>query len=66
MNELISVLELTHGGKQENDDLIIEAIKLIMLLQSLNIEDFQMNQWMFIVDAYGMKKYTPMPRRLSL
>lgn len=67
MNELISVLELKQGESLEREDLlIIEAIKLIMLLQSLNIEDFQMNQWMFIVDAYGMKKKNPNSRNLSL
>lgn len=31
-----------------------EAIKTIELMSSLNIEDFQMNQWIFLVDAYGM------------
>lgn len=38
----------------ENTDLTIEAIKLVELLASLNIEDFQMNQWIFLIDGYGM------------
>ena len=36
------------------NDLIIEAIKLIELQASLNMEDFQMNQWIFLVDGIGM------------
>ena len=36
----------------------IEAIKLVELLSSLNIEDFQMNQWIFLIDGYGMKLQT--------
>ena len=39
----------------ENTDLTIEAIKLVELLASLNIEDFQMNQWIFLIDGYGMR-----------
>jgi len=34
--------------------LTFEAIKMIELMSSLNIEDFQMNQWIFLVDSYGM------------
>lgn len=40
---------------KENTDLTIEAIKLVELLSSLNIEDFQQNQWIFLIDGYGMK-----------
>lgn len=40
---------------KENTDLTIEAIKLVELLSSLNIEDFQMNQWIFLIDGYGMQ-----------
>jgi len=43
---------------RENTDLTIEAIKLVELLSSLNIEDFQMNQWIFLIDGYGMKMET--------
>lgn len=43
---------------KENTDLTIEAIKLVELLSSLNIEDFQMNQWIFLIDGYGMKLET--------
>jgi len=41
---------------KENTDLTIEAIKLVELLSSLNIEDFQMNQWIFLIDGYGMQQ----------
>jgi len=44
---------------KENTDLTIEAIKLVELLSSLNIEDFQQNQWIFIIDGYGMKLEPP-------
>jgi len=43
LNELISVFEVKQEGgaiSKEETDLTIEAIKLIELLSSLNIEDF--------------------------
>ena len=44
LNELISVFEIKIDTMdKENVDLTIEAIKLVELLSSLNIEDFQMN-----------------------
>jgi len=44
LNELISVFEVKHDQMdEENSMLTIEAIKLVELLSSLNIEDFQMN-----------------------
>ena len=66
LNELISVFEVKHdqyttpdkGEADLNIDLTIEAIKLVELLSSLNIEDFQMNQWIFLIDGYGMKAMT--------
>jgi len=55
LNELISVFEIKQENMdKENTDLTIEAIKLVELLSSLNIEDFQMNQWIFLIDGYGM------------
>ena len=61
LNELISVFEIKQEQSQqngqldkENTDLTIEAIKLVELLSSLNMEDFQMNQWIFLIDGYGM------------
>lgn len=55
LNELISVFEKNEGNiSSDESDLTIEAIKLIELLSSLNIEDFQMNQWMFLFDGYGL------------
>lgn len=50
LNELVSIFEDT-GAEAA---LIFEAIKMIELMSSLNIEDFQMNQWIFLVDSYGM------------
>lgn len=60
LNELISVFEVKQGETmdKENTDLTIEAIKLVELLSSLNIEDFQMNQWIFLIDGYGMQLET--------
>lgn len=56
LNELISVFEVKADTMdKENTELTIEAIKLVELLSSLNIEDFQMNQWIFLIDGYGMK-----------
>lgn len=46
----------TLGIDRETADLTIEAIKLVELLSSLNIEDFQMNQWIFLIDGYGMRR----------
>lgn len=62
LNELISVFEVKQEGgaiSKEETDLTIEAIKLIELLSSLNIEDFQMNQWIFLIDGYGMTQEDP-------
>ena len=63
LHELISVFEARTNengvNERENTDLIIEAIKLVELLSSLNIEDFQMNQWIFLIDGYGMKEMEP-------
>jgi hypothetical protein len=58
LNELITIFSLKDDDWkiQQNRELAIEAIKLIELLASLNIEDFQMNQWIFMVDGYGMKQ----------
>ena len=69
LSELISVFETrsietempgqpksTLGIDRETADLTIEAIKLVELLSSLNIEDFQMNQWIFLIDVYGMRR----------
>ncbi|CDW85800.1 n-terminal domain-containing protein [Stylonychia lemnae] len=50
LNELVSIFE----DAQSDCALTFEAIKTIELMSSLNIEDFQMNQWIFLVDSYGM------------
>lgn len=50
LNELVSIFEDTSSDVA----LTFEAIKTIELMSSLNIEDFQMNQWIFLVDSYGM------------
>lgn len=61
LNELISVFEAKDSKNYDNvdkediEELTIEAIKLVELLSSLNIEDFQINQWIFLIDGYGMQ-----------
>ena len=59
--ELVSVFDDSHtisgklGSHTECDVwLIAEATKVIELMSELNIEDFQMNQWMFMFDGYGL------------
>lgn len=66
LNELISVFEVKQGEimDAENTELTIEAIKLVELLSSLNIEDFQMNQWIFLIDGYGMQRESVVNRHL--
>ena len=51
--ELVSVFDV---GSTERRDywLTIEGIKIVELMSQLNIEDFQMNQWMFLFDGYGI------------
>lgn len=51
--ELVSVFDV---GPTERRDywLTIEGIKIVELMSQLNIEDFQMNQWMFLFDGYGI------------
>lgn len=53
LNELVQVFDVPQG-EQHDFYLSIEGIKLIELMSQLNIEDFQMNQWMFLFDGYGM------------
>jgi len=62
---LISVFEIkVETMDKDNTDLTIEAIKLVELLSSLNIEDFQMNQWIFLIDGYGMKpEHNKLPQK---
>ena len=40
-------------------DLAFEAIKIVELMSQLNIEEFQMNQWMFCFDGFGIKHFGP-------
>lgn len=51
LDELVSIFE----EKDPDFQLLFEAIKTIELMSCLNIEDFQMKQWIFLVDAFGMK-----------
>ena len=51
--ELVSVFDVQPGDKRDYR-LTIEGIKIVELMSQLNIEDFQMNQWMFLFDGYGM------------
>lgn len=64
LNELISVFESKDLDNKDSVDLTIEAIKLVELLSSLNIEDFQMNQWIFIIDGYGMQQDISNPQSI--
>ena len=50
LNELVNVFD----GKCVGYQLQIEGIKIVELMSQLNIEDFQMNQWMFLFDGYGL------------
>lgn len=53
LNELVQVFDPSKGKKR---DLVLtfEAIKIIELMSQLNIEDFQIDQWMFLFDGYGI------------
>lgn len=42
----------------DNYQLTFEAIKIVELMSQLNIEDFQMNQWMFLFDGFGIEYVT--------
>lgn len=44
--------------KKKIRGLAFEAIKIVELMSQLNIEEFQMNQWMFCFDGFGIK-YQP-------
>ena len=63
LTELDNLFDSKYLQKQkagENDEierlkLIEEGIKLVQLMSRLNIEDFYMNQWMFLFDGYGMQ-----------
>jgi len=52
LNELVNVFDC--NGKKVDYLLQIEGIKIVELMSQLNIEDFQMNQWMFLFDGYGL------------
>jgi len=58
LNELDNVFDNSRGTKltMESLNLAFEGLKLVELMSQLNIEDFQMNQWMFLFDGYGMIK----------
>lgn len=53
LNELVQVFDLQQGKKRDMV-LTFEAIKIIELMSQLNIEDFQIDQWMFLFDGYGI------------
>lgn len=47
---------LNGTGDQTNmHTLAMEAIKIVELMSQLNIEEFQMNQWMFCFDGFGIR-----------
>ena len=49
LSELVAVFDEVPA----NFLLIIEAIKIVDLMSQLNIEDFQMSQWMFLFDGFS-------------
>lgn len=51
LNELVSVFDTQ---KETNLLLTREAILIIELMCQLNMEDFQIDQWMFLFDGYGV------------
>ena len=57
LTELINIFE----GPRDDDDgiqLVIEAFKLVELLSLLNLEDFQISQWIFFLDHFNVT-FTP-------
>ena len=59
LTELVSVFDEAQSEKTEGNNpdytLIKEAIKIVELMSQLNIDEFQMNQWMFLFDGFGIK-----------
>ena len=59
LTELVSVFDEALSDKTEGNNpdytLIKEAIKIVELMSQLNIDEFQMNQWMFLFDGFGIK-----------
>lgn len=53
LNELVNVFDVRNG---ETRDYLLqfEGVKIVELMSQLNIEDFQMNQWMFLFDGFGI------------
>ena len=58
LNELISIMEMTEFDKDDSCALLAEALKLIEVLCLLNVEDFQLNQWVFLLDNYNIVRAT--------
>lgn len=56
LNELVSIFETNDASNEDGCALILEALKLIEILSLLNLEDFQLNQWIFLLDSYNMVK----------
>ena len=55
LNELESIFR-TSPSNGNTTKLVIEAIKVVELMSAMNLEDFQMNQWIFMIDGYGMRE----------
>lgn len=58
LNELVNVFDSSQQNPQSERDYLlqIEGMKVVELMSQLNIEDFHMNQWMFLFDGYGLSK----------
>mmetsp|Transcript_34520 Transcript_34520/g.39949 ORF Transcript_34520/g.39949 Transcript_34520/m.39949 type:complete len:307 (-) Transcript_34520:102-1022(-) len=58
LNELISILEMPLTENEDAGALLGEALKLIEILCLLHVEDFQLNQWIFLLDSYNIVRAT--------
>ena len=56
LNELINILETNDIKNEDGCGLTLEALKLIEVLSLLNLEDFHLNQWIFLLDSYNLVK----------
>ena len=58
LNELVNVFDTYKATKEPNRETISlanQAILIIELMSQLNIEDFLIDQWMFLFDGYGIE-----------
>ena len=61
LNELVNVFDVNNKDGERDYLLQIEGMKVVELMSQLNIEDFHMNQWMFLFDGYGLQTINTIP-----